>query len=130
MSTYYAPPELDNYFVRQLKRLSEPDCIEAIRILSQRLLDLRNPDYYLSIPVEELPLSTKSSNALLNNQLLTVGEVFKYGYEKLQVIRGLGPLAIDEIRTIIEKVIEQKEFIRGLSGFDLRNAIKGVGSIP
>ena len=46
MSIYYALPELDNYFVRQLKRLSEPHCIEVIRILSQRLLDFLNPNYY------------------------------------------------------------------------------------
>lgn len=117
---YYEPQLLDNYLIRNLKRLSEADAIEAIHILSQRLLDLRNPDYYLSIRVEELPLSTKASNALLNNQLLTVQEVINFGYEKLGLLRGLGPSTLDEIRLLIERITEQKEFIRGLSGFELR----------
>lgn len=98
---YYEPEQLKGYLVRSLKRLSEDDCIEAIRVLSQRLLDLRNPDYYLTIPAEELPLSAKAANALLFNQLLNVREVIQYGYGRLILISGLGPHILEEIRSVI-----------------------------
>ena len=39
------------------------------------------------------------------------------------MIRGLAP-SIDEIRLVIEMVIERKEYIKVLSGYDLKNALR------
>lgn len=127
---FYEPQLLDKYLVRCLKRLNEDDSFRAIKVLCQRIEDLRNEDYYLSIPVEELPLSTKASNALSNNYFDTVKQILDAGWDELKRIRGIGPGTLGEIRTIIEKITAQKDRVRGLTGIDLRNALLQDGPFP
>ena len=75
---HYEPQELSNYLSAFSNDFLNWILLGAIHILSQRLLDLRYPDYCLSIPIEELPLFTTFN-------LLTVKEVIQYGFDRLRI---------------------------------------------
>lgn len=122
MNDYFR--KLDDYFIRDLERLSEKDCVHAIRILRQRLKDLRNQEYYLSIRVDEMPFATRISNALIKSNIETIGQVLECGWDRLPLIRGLGEKAISDLKNIIDKITAKKDKIRGLSGLDLYIALK------
>jgi DNA-directed RNA polymerase alpha subunit len=113
---YYEPQILDKYLIRSLYRLSEEDCQQAHDILSKRLSDFKNDNYYLEIPIVDLPLNTRACNLLVNSGLETVGSVISCGYDKLKFLRGMGSDTIALIKIIIDRIIEKKDEIRGLSG--------------
>jgi len=56
-----------------------------------------------SIKVEEINLSTRTLNALLKNDIKTIGDVFKH-YEDLPSLPGLGARAITEIKEAISRL--------------------------
>lgn len=56
-----------------------------------------------SIKVEEINLSTRTLNALLKNDIKTIGDVFKH-YEDLPSLPGLGARAITEIKEAIARL--------------------------
>ncbi len=105
---YYKPLISNNHLIRNLQRLSEADTIEAILILSKRLLDLRSTEYYLSLRVEDLPFSTRAHNALIKEKLITVRDIIECGYENTDHIRFIGIATTNEIRSLIEKIIERR----------------------
>lgn len=55
------------------------------------------------IKVEEINLSTRTLNALLKNEIKTIGDVFKH-YEDLPSLPGLGARAVTEIKEAIAKL--------------------------
>lgn len=116
---YFDPQTLDRFLVRSLKRLNETDCRDAIQILKKRMADLRNPEYHLTIPLDDLPLSTKARNALYHMNLLTVREIIGAGWVKLERERGLGPGTIREINALMAKIDQLKEQIKGMAGSEL-----------
>jgi ERCC4-type nuclease len=120
---FYTPKVLDKHLIRDLKRLNEEDRKSAIKILQQRIADLRNADYYLEIPVDDLPFSTKAYLSLMNHKLETVKDILEYGWDDLAKLRGVGPRRLAEIRAMIEGVVKNRDKVRGLSGIDLGNVI-------
>lgn len=59
-----------------------------------------------NIKVEEINLSTRTLNALLKNDIKTIGDVFKY-YEELSTLPGLGARAVNEIKEAINSLQPQ-----------------------
>jgi len=55
------------------------------------------------IKVEEINLSTRTLNALLKNDIKSIGDVFKH-YEDLPSLPGLGARAVNEIKEAIAKL--------------------------
>lgn len=54
--------------------------------------------------VDELNLSARTTNALINNNIKTVSDILAVGPEKLQEMKGLGTKAIDEITTKLDEL--------------------------
>lgn len=55
------------------------------------------------ILVEEINLSPRTTNALLNNDIKTVADVLKYSDNELKTLKGFGSKAYDEVK---EKLVE------------------------
>lgn len=55
------------------------------------------------IAIEELNLSTRATNALVNNDFKTVGDIVKMDPKELAGLKGLGAKALDEV---MEKLVE------------------------
>ncbi len=51
-----------------------------------------------NIMIEELNLSQRATNALLNNDIKTVGELLEYGDQELKDIKGFGAKAYTEVK--------------------------------
>jgi hypothetical protein len=120
---YYEPKKLDRYLIRDLQRMDEKDSIDAMGILQRRLSGMKNENYYLEILIEELPLSTKASILLTQTGMITVTDVIHTGFDNLRRIRGMGPMTLMEIKSLMEKLVERKDAIKGLAGLDLRYAL-------
>lgn len=64
----------------------------------------------LNIMVEELNLSQRSTNALLNNDIKTVGDLMKLSHDEMKEIKGFGAKAFDEVTAKIKELgLKQEE---------------------
>ena len=120
---YLQPSILDEKFTRDLKKLNETDCESAIRILRQRLKDLRDPDYYLRISVDDLQFSTRAFDVLKANKLETVMDILECGWQNIGNFRNAGPQTVNEIKNKVDRIVAYKNKIRGLAGLQLALAI-------
>ena len=120
---YINPVILDVKLAADLARLNEADCVAAMKILRQRLTVLRKPDYYLSIIVEDLQLSTRAFDVLKANHLDTVMDILECGYDNIGLLRHAGPTTVNEIKTKIDRLVARKNKVRGLTGRELARAI-------
>ncbi len=59
----------------------------------------------LSIPVEELNLSARTTNALINNDIHTLKDLFSLSDAELRDLKGFGSKALDEVK---EKMAEME----------------------
>ncbi len=57
-----------------------------------------------SIPIEELKLSTRTTNALLNSHIKTVGGLIRKKEKDLLALEGLGQTGIKEIKKALKKL--------------------------
>ena len=60
-------------------------------------------DANLSLPIEELGLSARTANALVNNQIKTVRDLVALSEVDLKDLKGFGSKALDEVK---EKLTE------------------------
>ena len=121
---------LDAYLIKTLKSLDENDCEEAIQILQEHLKFLQehlkllhSEDYYLTIPIAELPLSPRARNALLNNKIFIVRDLLIFGLDRIAMIRNIGSQTEVEIKGIVEKLMEKKTLIIGCLGTELKTIL-------
>jgi hypothetical protein len=122
---YFREPQpLDKWLVRSLLLLSEKNCVVAMAILSKRLIDFKNDDYFLSIQISELPFRRRVSTLLLSAGLNTVKDIIEYNVDKLDNIPGMGGVWRGNVMEVLERVIERKDNIKGLVGLDLRAALE------
>ena len=58
---------------------------------------------FLALPVDDLPLSVRSRNALMRSDLTTVGKLVNYikGNDSMSNIRNLGKKSIHEVKTVL-----------------------------
>lgn len=120
---YINPVILDAKLAAGLSRLNEEDCVAAMKILRQRLTVLRKPDYYLSIRVEDLQLSTRAFDVLKANHLDTVMDILECGYDNIGLFRHAGTMTVNEIKNKVERLVARKKKVRGLTGQDLARVI-------
>jgi DNA-directed RNA polymerase subunit alpha len=63
------------------------------------------PSGELAVPIEELNLSARTTNALINNEIHTLKDLFSLSDAELRDLKGFGSKALDEVR---EKMAEME----------------------
>jgi DNA-directed RNA polymerase subunit alpha len=59
----------------------------------------------LAVPIEELNLSARTTNALINNDIHTLKDLFSLSDAELRDLKGFGSKALDEVK---EKMAEME----------------------
>jgi len=86
--------------VNQYTALAGATVVEFAAALGQDQSDEKNE---LSTPIEELSLSARTANALINNEIRTVHDLVTLSEQDLRELKGFGSKALDEVN---EKLAE------------------------
>jgi DNA-directed RNA polymerase subunit alpha len=81
--------------VNQYTALAGSTMVEAAPALGQDLEDESNE---LNTPIEELNLSARTANALINNEIRTVRDLVTLSEQDLRELKGFGSKALDEVK--------------------------------
>lgn len=65
----------------------------------------RDGDTELMTPIEDLNLSARTTNALINNEIRTINDLVTLGESELRELKGFGSKALDEVK---EKLAEME----------------------
>ena len=86
--------------VNQYTALAGSTSVEAAPALGQEEVDDSSE---LNTPIEELNLSARTANALINNEIRTVRDLVTLSEQDLRELKGFGSKALDEVK---EKLTE------------------------
>ena len=81
--------------VNQYTALAGATSVEAAPVLGQSDEDETNE---LNTPIEELSLSARTANALINNDIRTVHDLVTLSEQDLRELKGFGSKALDEVK--------------------------------
>jgi len=81
--------------VNQYTALAGSTTVEAAPALGQEMVDEGNE---LNTPIEELNLSARTANALVNNEIRTVRDLVTLSEQDLRELKGFGSKALDEVK--------------------------------
>lgn len=81
--------------VNQYTALAGATTVEAAPALGQETADEGNE---LNTPIEELNLSARTANALINNEIRTVRDLVTLSEQDLRELKGFGSKALDEVK--------------------------------
>lgn len=111
------------HFIYELNKLGQSELIEVLKIITHRLQIMNSEEYYLHIPVNDLPLPPSVISVLLENNIYTVRELRLYDLEKLMYLRHIGQKRMLQINNLINKLEECKEKIKALNRDELASAL-------
>lgn len=100
MSPREAFEEAAAILVNQYTALAGSTTVEAAPALGQEVVDDASE---LNTPIEELNLSARTANALVNNEIRTVRDLVMLSEQDLRELKGFGSKALDEVK---EKLAE------------------------
>ena len=81
--------------VNQYSALAGSTTVEAGQVYGQKDDD---DDSELNLPIEELGLSARTTNALINNEIHTVHDLVSLTEQDLRELKGFGSKALDEVK--------------------------------
>jgi DNA-directed RNA polymerase subunit alpha len=81
--------------VNQYTALAGSTTVESAPALGQDIDDEKNE---LNTPIEELSLTARTANALINNDIRTVHDLVTLGEQDLRELKGFGSKALDEVK--------------------------------
>ena len=81
--------------VNQYTALAGSTTVEAAPALGQEVVEDGNE---LNTPIEELNLSARTANALINNEIRTVRDLVSLSEQDLRELKGFGSKALDEVK--------------------------------
>lgn len=88
--------EASAILVNQYSALAGSTTVEAAQPLTHNSSD--DDAAELMTPVEDLNLSARTANALLNNGIKTIGDLVTLGETELRELKGFGSKALDEVK--------------------------------
>jgi DNA-directed RNA polymerase alpha subunit len=115
--------ELNANTILTLNRLDKEACEKAIELLKQRVKLFNQNLDYLTIEIEDLPLSIRAANALRNRGLQNVKDVVLFGLDSLFSIRNLGTGGLKEIQAVFKKLEENKHSLKYCSRDELKEIL-------
>jgi len=95
MSPREAFEEASAILVNQYTALAGSTIVEAAPALG---LDAEEESNELNTPIEELNLSARTANALINNEIRTVRDLVTLSEQDLRELKGFGSKALDEVK--------------------------------
>lgn len=95
MSPREAFEEAAAVLVNQYSALAGATTVEAAPALGQSNVD---DEGELSTPIEDLDLSARTANALINNDIRTVHDLVTLSEQDLRELKGFGSKALDEVK--------------------------------
>jgi DNA-directed RNA polymerase subunit alpha len=95
MSPREAFEEASAILVNQYTALAGSTTVEAAPALG---LDTEEESNELNTPIEELNLSARTANALVNNEIRTVRDLVTLSEQDLRELKGFGSKALDEVK--------------------------------
>jgi len=87
--------------VNQYTALAGSTTIEAAPALGQETADEADE---LNTPIEELNLTARTANALINNDIRTVHDLVTLSEQDLRELKGFGSKALDEVKDKLEEL--------------------------
>lgn len=87
--------EASAILVNQYTALAGATTVEAAPALGQEVEEESNE---LNTPIEELNLSARTANALVNNEIRTVRDLVTLSEQDLRELKGFGSKALDEVK--------------------------------
>ena len=87
--------------VNQYTALAGSTTVEAAPALGQQAADEVNE---LNTPIEELNLTARTANALINNDIRTVHDLVTLSEQDLRELKGFGSKALDEVKDKLEEL--------------------------
>lgn len=87
--------------VNQYTALAGSTTVEAAPALGQESAE---EESMLNLPIEELNLTARTTNALINNDIKTINDLVTLSEEDLRELKGFGSKAFDEVRARIAEL--------------------------